>query len=75
MSGSRPVRKRGSNGSQQKVSKPVSEVPIDATTLRVRQLREIIDNQQQHKIILHQLDFVDVPDETLRELFVPTGGG
>jgi hypothetical protein len=71
MSNDRPRRKRGSTGDQQQVSKPVSELPIDATTLRMRQLRDILENQVKNKVLLHDLDFVDVEDETFRELFIP----
>lgn len=67
----RPRRSRESAGRQQEVSKPVSEAPIDATTLRVRQLREILANQAQNKVLLHDLDFVDLDDDTFRALFIP----
>jgi hypothetical protein len=74
MSDARARRSRGSSDIQQQVSKPVSDTPIDATTLRVRQLRNILDNQLDHRLLLHDLDFVDLHDETLRELFVPPEG-
>ena len=51
------------------VSDHKSETPIDARTLQLRHLRDILSNQQQNKLILHDLDFVDLADEKIIELF------
>jgi hypothetical protein len=71
VSESRPHRSRGrSSGiSHPLISRHPSETPIDATSLQLRHIREIIANQAQNQLILHDLDFVDMGGEMMINLF------
>ena len=51
------------------ISTPASDYPIDASSMPLRRLREIIANPKQNQLLLFDLDFVNVADNVIVDLF------
>jgi hypothetical protein len=68
---SRRSRRNSSGASQQDLitSNPVSAHPIDACSVSLRHLRQYVANRKQHRLILHDLDFVNAGDDLIQDLF------
>lgn len=69
MNSSRPRRSRDGSNKHPPISKHPSETPIDATSYPLRHLRLVVEDSTQHQHLLHDLDFVDLPDDIILQLF------
>jgi hypothetical protein len=69
MSSLRPRSSRRSSGTHPLLSKHQADTPIDAASCPLRDLRRAIDNWNQHRLLLHDLDFVNLCDDIIIQLF------
>lgn len=69
MSSLRPCSSRGSSGIHPLLSKHQSDTHIDAASCPLCHLRQAIEHWNQHRLLLHDLDFVNLHDDIILQLF------